>query len=77
MVQARIRSLVAITGALALVVASAEPLAAQEVRPRARDIGITPGVLPTGPLNAITDVADVRVGHVTLIEGGERRSGRA
>ena len=75
MVQARIRSLVATTGALALVVASVGPLAAQEVRPRARDIGITPGVLPTGPLNAITDVADVRVGHVTRIEGDRIRTG--
>lgn len=38
-------------------------------RPRARDIGLTIGTLPTGPCNAITDVAGVRVGHVTLIEG--------
>ncbi len=36
---------------------------------RVRDFGITPGRLPTGALNAITDVAGVRVGHVTLIEG--------
>jgi D-aminopeptidase len=38
-------------------------------RSRAREIGLTIGTLPTGPLNAITDVAGVRVGHVTLIEG--------
>ena len=38
-------------------------------RTRARGIGLTIGTLPTGPLNAITDVAGVRVGHVTLIEG--------
>src|SRR5262249_52821558 len=38
-------------------------------RPRLRDLGITLGSLPTGPLNAITDVAGVRVGHSTLIEG--------
>ena len=44
-------------------------------RPRARDIGIRPGVLPTGPLNAITDVAGVRVGHVTLHEGDDIRTG--
>jgi D-aminopeptidase len=36
---------------------------------RLRDLGITIGLLPTGPLNAITDVAGVRVGHTTLIEG--------
>ncbi len=34
--------------------------------PRIRDFGVTPGYLPTGPLNAITDVAGVRVGHTTI-----------
>lgn len=38
-------------------------------RPRARDLGIRIGRLPTGPHNAITDVADVRVGQVTMISG--------
>ena len=38
-------------------------------RCRARDIGLRIGSLPTGPLNALTDVAGVRVSHVTLIEG--------
>lgn len=37
-------------------------------RPRARDVGLAPGVFPTGELNAITDVPDVRVGHATLID---------
>ena len=36
---------------------------------RLRDLGIAVGDLPPGPLNAITDVAGVRVGHTTLIEG--------
>lgn len=44
-------------------------------RCRLRDLGITPGILPTGPLNAITDVEGVRVGHFTLIEGEDVRSG--
>jgi len=44
-------------------------------RRRARELGIAPGVLPTGPLNAITDVNGVRVGHVTLIEGADIRTG--
>ena len=44
-------------------------------RPRARDLGLSPGVFSPGPLNAITDVADVRVGHVTLIEGDATRTG--
>jgi D-aminopeptidase len=38
-------------------------------RPRARDLGFRPGVLQPGPLNAITDVKGVRVGHVTLRQG--------
>jgi D-aminopeptidase len=38
-------------------------------RPRAREAGIVIGILPTGPLNAITDVAGVRVGQVTIDEG--------
>lgn len=38
-------------------------------RPRARDLGIQIGTLPTGTYNAITDVKGVLVGHVTLIEG--------
>ncbi len=44
-------------------------------RPRARDLGITPGVLEPGPLNAITDVAGVRVGQVTLVAGDNVRTG--
>jgi D-aminopeptidase len=36
---------------------------------RARDLGIVIGQLPPGPLNAITDVTGVRVGHATLIDG--------
>ncbi len=38
-------------------------------RPRLRDLGITIRSLPPGPLNAITDVAGVRVGHTTVIHG--------
>jgi len=41
----------------------------QNNRPRVRDIGINIGILPTGRHNSITDVPDVRVGHVSLIEG--------
>ena len=42
---------------------------------RARSLGIAPGILPAGPLNAITDVAGVLVGHVTVIEGESIRTG--
>jgi D-aminopeptidase len=44
-------------------------------RPRARDIGLVVGIFPTGPLNAITDVAGVKVGHSTIIEGDDIRTG--
>ena len=44
-------------------------------RQRVRDLGIEPGVLQPGPLNAITDVAGVKVGHRTLIEGEGIRTG--
>jgi D-aminopeptidase len=44
-------------------------------RPRARDIGLAPGVLKPGPLNAITDVEGVLVGQVTIWEGENVRTG--
>lgn len=42
---------------------------------RLRDYGITPGVFQPGKYNAITDVAGVKVGHVTIIEGNDIRTG--
>ncbi|HST90820.1 MAG TPA: P1 family peptidase [Brevundimonas sp.] len=60
--------------AAVLILLSTQPAAAQD-RPRARDIGVASGVLSPGPLNAITDVAGVRVGQVTLIEGEAIRTG--
>jgi D-aminopeptidase len=44
-------------------------------RKRVRELGISPGILPVGTWNAITDVSGVRVGHVTLIEGEDVRTG--
>ena len=46
-----------------------------ESRQRARDLGIKPGILSTGKWNAITDVEGVKVGHVTLIEREDVRTG--
>ncbi|MFL6754046.1 MAG: P1 family peptidase [Sphingomicrobium sp.] len=59
---------------LGLVLLMSGP-AASEPNPRPRLAGIGFGILPTGPLNAITDVAGVRVGHVTRIEGANVRTG--
>jgi D-aminopeptidase len=70
------RSLVRALGILSLFGCGLVSLAiAQSDRPRARDLGVEPGVFPPGPLNAITDVAGVRVGHVTLVEGASVRTG--
>ena len=38
-------------------------------RPRCRELGLSPGFYPTGPLNAITDVEGVSAGHSTLLAG--------
>ncbi|MGI9239146.1 MAG: P1 family peptidase, partial [Woeseiaceae bacterium] len=50
-------------------------VAAAQERPRARDIGLVVGIFPTGELNAITDVGGVEVGHSTIIEGDDIRTG--
>jgi D-aminopeptidase len=60
---------------LLLLILLATSLQAQERRPRARDIGIIVGSIPTGPLNAITDVAGVRVGHTTIARGDSINTG--
>jgi D-aminopeptidase len=44
-------------------------------RPRVSDLGLKVGILPTGPLDAITDVAGVEVGHTTIIRGDNIRTG--
>jgi len=58
----------------AALLAISAPAPAQD-RPRIRDLGVRPGILPSGEWNAITDVAGVRVGHATLIEGDSIRTG--
>jgi D-aminopeptidase len=52
-----------------LVFSETDAGAAEEPRLRARELGITIGIYPPGPLNAITDVGGVAVGQVTLIKG--------
>jgi D-aminopeptidase len=60
---------------LAVFLFTTQSLGQQPSRPRARDLGIAPGVYQPGPLNAITDVAGVKVGHVTLVDGEDIRTG--
>ena len=58
-----------------LVAAVVATSGAQSPRVRARDLGVAPGIFKPGVLNAITDVAGVRVGQVTLVEGDKIRTG--
>lgn len=64
---------------LIALLALAAPLVAPELtaqgRVRARDLGVAPGIFTPGTHNAITDVAGVRVGQVTLAEGDRVRTG--
>jgi D-aminopeptidase len=48
---------------------------AEQARPRPRDVGVVVGVLSPGPLNALTDVAGVKVGQATLVMGEDIRTG--
>src|SRR5262245_46140360 len=65
----RFRTAAAIS-AVAVAAASA-----QTAKPRARDLGIAPGIYAPGALNAITDVDGVRVGHTTIVQGDTVRTG--
>lgn len=60
---------------LAVVSVPATATAQSSARMRARAAGIVIGRLPPGPLNTITDVAGVQVGHATIVEGDSVRSG--
>ena len=58
-----------------LSVASTATWAADQARVRARELGLAPGIFRTGTYNAITDVAGVRVGQVTIRQGENVRTG--
>jgi D-aminopeptidase len=65
--------------AIAMVLLATALAAAQgaspNARPRASDLGLKVGILPTGPLDAITDVAGVEVGQTTIVRGDNIRTG--
>lgn len=75
--RAPLRGPLSLLAAAAWVAMTAAPLAPQggAERPRARDAGVVVGIFEPGPLNAITDVSGVRVGHATVIEGDSVRTG--
>ncbi|HEX4468953.1 MAG TPA: P1 family peptidase, partial [Gemmatimonadaceae bacterium] len=60
---------------LSFLLVAALATTAHSQRARARELGVKPGVFPTGRNNAITDVAGVRVGHATLVQGDSIRTG--
>ncbi len=61
--------------AFAAVTALASAHLTAQDRPRARDLGVAPGIFTPGEFNAITDVAGVRVGHTTVVVGDSIRTG--
>jgi len=61
--------------AIALITPMLAFATGNEKNRRAREYGIVVGILPTGDNNAITDVAGVAVGHQTLIQGDDVRTG--
>ncbi len=60
---------------LLILTTTAFVLAQTAERPRARDLGVVVGILPPGPLDAITDVAGVQVGQTTILRGDDIRTG--
>src|SRR6267378_4270431 len=69
------RGFVAVAASLLLALSVSAQSASSNTRLRASDLGLKVGILPTGPLNAITDVAGVEVGHTTIINGDKVRTG--
>ncbi len=71
----RSRALSAIAAVCACGMLGSVLMVGAESKPRARDLGLEPGVFSPGPFNAITDVKGVKVGHTTIIEGDNVRTG--
>jgi D-aminopeptidase len=65
----------AVVTLVALSASAAAQSTTPNARPRASDLGLQVGILPAGPLDAITDVAGVAVGHTTIIRGDNIRTG--
>jgi D-aminopeptidase len=69
------RGFVVVAASLLLASSVSAQSTSSNTRPRASDLGLKVGILPAGPLNAITDVAGVEVGHTTIINGDNVRTG--
>jgi D-aminopeptidase len=69
------KTILSAMAALLVTVTTIAQNTAPNPRPRACDLGLKVGILPTGPLDAITDVAGVEVGQTTIIRGNDLRTG--
>ena len=67
--------IIAVAGSAIVPALAAQPNAGEAARARARDLGVAPGIFSPGANNAITDVAGVRVGQVTVTVGDSIRTG--
>jgi len=65
----------AVATLLFMAVFAAAQDSTSNARPRTSDLGLKVGILPAGPLNAITDVGGVQIGHTTIIRGDNIRTG--
>jgi D-aminopeptidase len=71
--RAMVKPILAVMALLPVAVAAQDQ--ASNARPRASDLGLKVGILPTGSLDAITDVAGVEVGHTTISRGDDIHTG--
>jgi D-aminopeptidase len=69
------KTILSAMAALLVTVTTMAQNTAPNPRPRTSDLGLKVGILPTGPLDAITDVAGVEVGQTTIIRGHDLRTG--
>ncbi len=67
--------LICLSGCIAPLPVWSQTASGTTTRPRIRDLGVQVGVLPPGPLNAISDVAGVTVGQTTIVRGDNVRTG--
>src|SRR5438128_3392194 len=70
-----IKRILAAMVALLVTAAAIAQNTPSNARPRASDLGLKLGILPIGPLDAITDVAGVEIGHTTIVKGDNIRTG--
>ena len=69
------KKLILVAAAVQMAALAAAQNTIPHARPRSPELGLKVGILPAGPLDAITDVAGVAVGHTTIIRGEDIRTG--